>query len=226
MIGCRISEVNSHALGFTTPIMPSKRPTPTGGSSLESDLDAPESFSLAESKKSAKRKNEEIQKAHTAIKRQGKLKNQERDRTLKEQAKRRKERVNKEREDVIVDTPEARMERAMKEAREEGSEGGDSEGGEQDNFSGVGVEDEDMESGDDENEEVLAKKPSNHLPDHLFEVAFTSHNTQQAEASNSPIQTSRKPKEAALAPKKKKRKAQSKDMIIGYDCLPCDLCLL
>jgi hypothetical protein len=211
--------------------MPSR---PTGGSSSEADSDVPESFSLAESKKSAKRKNEEIQRAHTAIKRQGKLKNQERDRTLKEQAKRRpgKESVNKEREDVAVDTPEARMERAMMEAQEEGSGGGDSEGGEQDGFSGLGVEDEiaseeeDMESGessadgmDVEIEEIPAKKPK-HLPDHLFEVAFASQNAQLAEASNSPIPTSRKSKEAALSSKKKKRKEQFKDMVIGYDYFP------
>lgn len=220
----------SHALRLTTPKMPSR---PTGGSSSESDSDVPESFSLAESKKSAKRKNEEIQKAHRAIKRQGKLKNQERDRTLKEQAKRRKESVNKERNDAVVDTPGARMERAMKEAQEEGSGGGDSEGGEQDGFSGLGVEDEiasedeDMASGesssdgmDVENEEVLVKKPPKHLPDHLFEAAFTSQNARLAEASNSPIRTSRKSKEAALSSKKKKRKEQSKDMVIGYDYFP------
>lgn len=212
---------------------PSNRPGPPRGSSSESDSDAPESFSLAESKKSAKRKNEEIEKAHTAIKRQGKRKNQERDRTLKEQAKRRKESVNKESEDAAVDTPETRMERAMKEAQEEGSEGGDSEG-EKDGFSGLGVEGEDMESGesssdgmDDESEEILAKRPPKHLPDHLFEVAFASQNAQLAEASTSPVRTSRKSKEVALASKKKKRKAQSKDMVIGYDYLfSCDLCPL
>lgn len=205
--------------------MPSKRPSPTGDSSSESDSDSPESFSLVESKKSAKRKNEEIQKAHAAIKRQSKLKNQERDRVLKEQAKRRKERENPEGEDVAVDSPEARMARAMQEAQEEENEFEDSA---RSGSSGLAVggadEDEDMESGessvdgmDDEDDEVLVKKPPKHLPDHLFEVAFASQNAQLAESSNSTIETPNKSKQATLASKKKKRTSQSKDIIVGYD---------
>ncbi|KAF8345751.1 hypothetical protein F5887DRAFT_917124 [Amanita rubescens] len=203
--------------------MPRKRLRPTSDPSSDSD-NAPEAFTLAESKKSAKRKSGEIEKAHAAINRQSKLKNQERDRVLKEQAKRRKERVNAEGdEDGRVGSLEARMERAMKEAQDEESVVVDSEGEHHDGELAsdmdldVQAEDEDMEFGedgtdDDEEEEDLEKKSTKHLPDHLFEAAFASQNAQVEDASKSTTKSSSlKPKPS----KKKKRKTQSKDIVLG-----------
>jgi len=200
----------------TTFKMPRKRLRPTSDSSSDSD-DTPETFTLAESKKSAKRKSEEIEKAHAAINRQSKLKNQEKDRVLKEQAKRRKERENAQGdEDGRADALEARMERAMKEAQDEESLVVDSEE-ERDGFSDDEIEGElasDMEFGEDgtdEEEEDLEQKSTKHLPDHLFEAAFASQNVQLEDASNSTTKTSSKPKPS----KKKKRKTQSKDIVLG-----------
>ena len=201
----------------TTFKMPRKRLRPTSDSSSDSD-DTPETFTLAESKKSAKRKSEEIEKAHAAINRQSKLKNQEKDRVLKEQAKRRKERENAQGdEDGRADALEARMERAMKEAQDEESLVVDSEE-ERDGFSDDEIEGElssDMEFGEDgtdEEEEDLEQKSTKHLPDHLFEAAFASQNVQLEDASNSTTKTSSKPKPS----KKKKRKTQSKDIVLGW----------
>jgi hypothetical protein len=223
--------------------MPRKRLRPTSDSSSDSD-DAPEAFTLAESKKSAKRKSEEIEKAHAAINRQSKLKNQERDRVLKEQAKRRKEKGNAEGDGRgRVDALEARMERAMKEAQGEESVVADSEEEHHDGFLDDGIEgelasdmdpdvqaeDEDMEFGEDgsdeedeDEEEDPETKSTKHLPDHLFEAAFASQHAQLEETSKSTTKSSSlKPK----PPKKKKRKTQSKDIVLGcvsfHNLCPC-----
>ncbi|KAM6494872.1 hypothetical protein JOM56_009495 [Amanita muscaria] len=96
----------------------------TSASTSDTDSDAPETFTLAESKKSAKRKNDDVEKAHAAQRKKSKLKNQERDKLLKEQAEKRKEKVKGGEEPLSV---EARMERAMREAEEEASD--EEEGG-------------------------------------------------------------------------------------------------
>ncbi|PFH46927.1 hypothetical protein AMATHDRAFT_43268 [Amanita thiersii Skay4041] len=54
--------------------------------------DAPETYTLTESKHSAKRKNEDIGQAQAAVRKKAKLRNQQRDRVLKEQAAGRRER--------------------------------------------------------------------------------------------------------------------------------------
>ena len=188
----------------------------TSDSSSDSD-DAPETFTLAESKKSAKVRSGEIEKVHAAINRKSKLKNQKRDRVLKDLAKRRNEIENdKGDEDGRVGALEERMERAMKDAQDEENVVVDSEE-ERDNFSDdeiegelvdVEVEDEDMEFGTDEEEEDLDRKPTKHLPDHLFEAAFASQNAQLEESMT---KCSSKPKPS----RKKKRKTQSKDIVLG-----------
>ncbi|KIL62832.1 hypothetical protein M378DRAFT_199063 [Amanita muscaria Koide BX008] len=90
----------------------------TFASTSDTDSDVPETFTLAESKKSAKRKNVDVEKAHAAQRKKSKLKNQERDKLLKEQAEKRKERKGG--EDPL--SVEARMKRAMREAEEEASD--------------------------------------------------------------------------------------------------------
>jgi len=170
---------------------------PSHADSTSSDEeDAPESVSLIQSKLHVKQRDDVLKRVHAAEKKKKRMRNQERDRRLKEQAEGSKRRRREDAGDVNL---EARMERAMQEAEAEmGDDGDDDEGadfGEEEDgdFMGIdavsaessegdnpGEEDEDSEEGDEEmdtdEEEPPAKLKSNpnHLPDHLFTAAFSS----------------------------------------------------
>ncbi|KAG6916981.1 hypothetical protein DXG01_004410 [Tephrocybe rancida] len=196
-------------------------------SASSDEEDAPESVSLAQSKRNIKRSDDALHKAHAAEKEKKRLQNKERDRRLKEQAENSK-RKRKEEVESDVDL-QARMERAMQEAAEEMDEDGSSgEHGETDDedeeFKGIDV-DSDQYSGEDDNsvadldnddeemdsdEEPVTKSNPNHLPDHLFTSAFastTSKATSKRKVNQDP--PTRKPR------KRTRSQATQKDVLIG-----------
>ncbi|KAG6856811.1 hypothetical protein H0H87_000510 [Tephrocybe sp. NHM501043] len=195
-------------------------------SASSGDEDAPESVSLAQSKRNIKKHDDALKKAHAAEKAKKKLKNQERDRKLKEQAESSKRR----REEFEGDAElQARMERAMQEAVAEldGDDGsgkdGDATDEEDEEFKGIDVDsdeysgegsngfgDEDFDEEMDSDEGAVVKSNPNHLPDHLFATAF---------ASTTPKATSKRKANQDPPTRKARKRAQTsatpKDVLIG-----------
>ena len=192
------------------------------------DEDAPETISLAQSKKDIQKIDAELKKAEMAARKSKKSQNREMDRKLKERAD--MNRGGRQKGDDEVGGLEARMYRAMQEAQEEmdeesesgnvgdsGKDGDDKE--EEEDVSSLELE-QGSDDDDDEKEEaeILAPDPlkktykANHLPDELFTAAFASkaskskRKTKDIEEDNPPKQTSKKPK----------RSHTREDLIVGY----------
>ncbi|ESK88069.1 hypothetical protein Moror_10768 [Moniliophthora roreri MCA 2997] len=123
--------------------------------------DAPEIFTLSQSKKDIKKHDDAIRELETAEREKKRAKNRERDRKLKEQAANSQKRRRKdEEEDEEVNSAEARMLRAMQQAKDEEDEdseeemGMDSGGGEDESEEDEIEEDEEMNDvGDEEDSE-------------------------------------------------------------------------
>ncbi|RDB27407.1 hypothetical protein Hypma_004361 [Hypsizygus marmoreus] len=185
--------------------------------------DAPETLSLAQSKQHVKKQEDVLQQVQAAEKLKRKARNQERDRRLKEQA----ENSKRSRGDRDADL-QARMKRAMQEAEAEmGEDGSEDDDEDEDEFRGIdgssGAEEdkdesEEDESGSedesDEDEEMavpLRSKPNpNHLPDYLFEAAFSSQSTRSS--------LKRKAKDDVPTRKARRRtrsNASPKDVLMG-----------
>ena len=197
------------------------------------DEDAPETISLAQSKKDIQKLDAELKKAEMASRKSKKSRNREMDRKLKERAD--MNRDGKQKGDEVAGL-EARMYRAMQEAQEEMDEEGESgsvgdleEDGddkeEQEDVSSLegeqGEEEEEEEEEEDEVEEkaeILLPKPlkktynANHLPDELFTAAFASKASTSKrkvlddEEDNPPKKTTKKPK----------RSHTQRDLLVGY----------
>ena len=199
-------------------------------SHLESsdDEDAPETISLAQSKKDIQKLDAELKKAEMASRKSKKSRNREMDRKLKERAD--MNRVGKQKGDEVAGL-EARMYRAMQEAQEEMDEEGESgsvgdleEDGddkeEQEDVSSLeGEQGEEEEEDEDEETEILLPNPlkrkthnANHLPDELFTAAFASkastskRKVLDEEEDNPPKKTTKKPK----------RSHTQRDLLVGY----------
>lgn len=198
-----------------------------------SDSDVPESFSLAQAKKSAQTQDKVLKQAQADEKHRKKEKNRARDRGLKERAESRK--GGSAEEDVV-----SRMERAMLDAGEEDSgeedelemmiegadEDEDEDGSDEDSEESDEDEDKDMESAEESEEEeddMVSEESSeqeedltsstqnrNHLPEHLF--ASTSAST----AKQNELLASRK-KLAHRKEIKKRRphRTKPKDLVLG-----------
>ncbi|KAG6865212.1 hypothetical protein C0991_004413 [Blastosporella zonata] len=193
-------------------------------SASSGDEDAPESVSLAQSRRNIKKGDDALQKAHAAEKSKKKLQNQGRDRRLKEQAENSKRRRNEELEGEGDAELQARMERAMQEAAAEMDEDGDSGDADEDEFKGIDINSDEYSgegsegsgAGEDSDEEMKsddepgAKSNPNHLPDHLFATAFASTTTKAT--------SKRKANQDPPTRKTRKRtrsNATTKDVLIG-----------
>ncbi|KAG5351257.1 hypothetical protein C0989_007234 [Termitomyces sp. Mn162] len=195
-------------------------------SASSSEDDAPETVSLAQSKRSIKQGDDALQRAHAAEKIKKKLRNKEKDQRLKAQAENSKRKWEK-RNDSDANLL-ARMERAMQEATEEmdgdGDLGEDGHDGDEDGEEFKGLADDsgqgsdnldaDLEDDDeamDSDEETTPTTNPNHLPDHLFTSVFASTNTKAA--------SKRKTKEDPATRSKPRKRARSdaapKDVLIG-----------
>ncbi|KAI3603777.1 hypothetical protein WG66_006669 [Moniliophthora roreri] len=135
-------------------------PIHTELSSSDED-DAPEIFTLSQSKKDIKKHDDAIRELETAEREKKRAKNRERDRKLKEQAANSQKRRRKdEEEDEEVNSAEARMLRAMEQAKDEEDEdseeemGMDSRGGEDESEEDEIEEDEEDSEEDDEDDEA------------------------------------------------------------------------
>ena len=193
------------------------------------DEDAPETISLAQSKKDIQKLDAELKKAEMASRKSKKSRNREMDRKLKERAD--MNRGGKQKGDEVAGL-EARMYRAMQEAQEEMDEEGESgsagdleEDGddkeEQEDVSSLEGEqgEEEEEEEEDEETEILLPNPlkkkthnANHLPDELFTAAFASKASTSKrkvlddEEDNSPKKTTKKPKRSHI----------QRDLLVGY----------
>ena len=200
--------------------------------SSSDDEGAPETISLAQSKKEIQKLDAELQKAEIAARKSKKSQNREMDRKLKERADMNrggKQKGDDDDGDDEVGGLEARMNRAMQEAQEEMDDDGESGSvgdSEKDSDDKEEQEDvgslEDEQSSEEEEEEEKAetsnplkkiKYNANHLPDELFTAAFASKaSTSKRKApddnkeDNLPKQTSKKPK----------RSHTRRDLIVGY----------
>ena len=198
--------------------------------SSSDDEGAPETISLAQSKKEIQKLDAELKKAEIAARKSKKSQNREMDRKLKERADMNRGGKQKgDDDDDEVGGLEARMNRAMQEAQEEMDEDGESGSvGDSEKDSDDKEEQEDVssledEQGSEEDEEgeaeILPPNPlkikhnANHLPDELFTAAFASKaSTSKRKApddnkeDNPPKQTSKKPK----------RSHTRRDLIVGY----------
>jgi hypothetical protein len=185
------------------------------------DDDAPESFSLDQSKRSVREHDDRLKKYQHAAKQKKKNENRERDQRLKERAANGK----RKRKEAAGDDGDvgARMERAMREAEREVDEEEDEE-----RWQGFGMNDdedgseeeqpmdgsqsedvgEDMDKSEEsEDEGSSLRSDQAKLPDHLFTSALNSNSSRFSSSKPSPNDL--KP------PKKKRRKQTTKDLIIG-----------
>jgi hypothetical protein len=185
------------------------------------DEDAPESFSLQDSKRTVRRQAANLLQFEASEKEKQRARNRQRDKRLKEQAEIPKRR----RKDA-----QARMERAMLDAAKEEREGeGSSEHEAQDvdeDSSDGGSQDEDIEGGEDErmrsdddsDREDDTKRKTDYLPDHLFVSAFSKPTATSRTISQSSTQ-------AKLPRKGSKRRLRSaKDVVVGS--VPCTMSCL
>jgi hypothetical protein len=184
--------------------------------------DAPETISLAQSKKDIQKRDAELKKAEVATRKSKKSQNREMDRKLKERADmNRGGKKEKGPGDEVVAGLEARMYRAMQEAQEEmgesGSVGDSEEDGddkeEEEDVSGL----EDEEGSEEEEEEIPPPKKTfnaNHLPDELFAAAFAS----KASTSKRKAPDEEEDNPSKRTPKMTKRSHTHtrKDLIVGY----------
>ena len=228
--------------------MPVQVPSPppanaatTGGD--DSDSDAPETFTLTQSKKHSQQHNAAIQRVHAAQNEKKRLQNQQRDRRLKEQA----ENVKKKRraEEMVEEVElQARMERAMQEAVDE-EEDEDQSTDDDEEFMGIGgdssgVDEDDVGDDMDEEEErdddyeafsedesmetspcvtppsTRPRRNPKHLPDHLFTAAFS----QAEKAKSYPKVTSKRNatddgRSSRSTQKRAWSNAKPKDILIG-----------
>lgn len=211
---------------------------PYTAESISSDEeDAPESFSLAQSKRTIKQQDQHLRSFEAAEKEKKKEKNRERDRKLKERSavtKKASSRETKVDQDHEMNV-ETRMERAMRDARDEmneledgsdleglgmGSDDEDEEGDESDEDEDEemeSAEEDDSEEGDSEENQApptVSKPNPNHIPDHLFASAFTS------QASSLKNRLGPQISESDSAPQKSRKRTRSsrtpKDLIVGY----------
>jgi len=171
------------------------------------DEGAPETISLAQSKKDIQKLDAQLKKAEIAERQSKRRENRELDRKLKERADMNRDGKKKAGE---VDELEARMQRAMQEAQEEMDEEGESGSGGGDSYS-------DSENSDSEVAEILPQKSKkktynpDHLPDELFTAAFAS----QASASKRKAPEDEEDKPLKQTLKKQKRSHTQKDLIVG-----------
>jgi hypothetical protein len=192
-------------------------------STSSDEEDAPESFSLVQSKRTIQEQDGRMNKIQTAAKQKKKEENRERDKKLKERAngKGKGKEVTEDKGDAG-----ARMERAMREAEEEMDADDNDEADSEVQDLGLGEEDEESSSEDEEpvdigdremdedenaescdDEDILAT--DHKLPDHLFSSIATSKSFPSPSL-----------KRLSVAPKPQKsrskgRKRTAKDLIIG-----------
>jgi hypothetical protein len=198
-------------------------------SASSGEEDAPESFSLVQSKRSVQEHDSHLKKIQTAAKQKKKEENRERDKKLNEQSKNGKgkgkgKEVTEDEGDAV-----ARMERAMREAEEEldsdaqdeevqGSVLGEGEDSSEDEEN-IDGEDREMDEDEDEDEDMESSNDGDilttdhKLPDHLFSFA--------ANTKPSPSSTSKHLPPARKAQKQRSngRKRTAKDLIIGQALL-------
>jgi hypothetical protein len=193
-------------------------------SSSSDEGDAPESFSLVQSKRAIRGQDNIRQKVRAAENQKKKDANRERDRKLKERSAIRKGKSVA----GLDDDAEARMERAMQEAQEEMDESGNDDGVSDEEFTGFGMDkdesasasDEEESGGDDDGNMPAwdgTSSPADRsvsadmkLPDHLF--------TSVAAAKSLPIPKSQSRTAADDSSHRKKRiKTQqtANDIVIG-----------
>lgn len=204
---------------------------PLYASASSDDEEAPESFSLAQSKRDVQQHVDTLKQFQANEKEKKRVRNRERDRRLKERAE-----SNKRRRREVSDGLEARMKKAMEEEAEvdvnEGDDHRQGEDGEesQDNIianagdkqgsgeSDVGEDSGSEHDGEETDEELHPNNPPtmpnpNHLPDHLFTAAFTAH----AAKSNTSL-AKRKADEENPKHRSKKRTRHNntpKDVVVG-----------
>jgi len=216
--------------------MISRRTKPDGAESAsDTDSDAPEAVSLSQSKKHSKIHEAAIQQAQAAQKEKTRLRNQKRDKKLKDQAAHSKKKL-KEKDAEEDPQLHARMERALREAVDEaeGTESNDSDDDDETfpDFeaasSPVSGDEDDDDNGDEMDAEPTSTQPPSpaqpkrnpkHLPDYLFTSAFAA----QAEKAKSLSKSSSKRKatddEDLTQTSQKRKRARStavpKDVLIG-----------
>ena len=187
------------------------------------DEDAPESFSLQDSKRTIKRQAANLLHFEASEREKKRARNRERDKRLKEQAKIPKRRLK---------DAEARMDQAMRDAEEyEHGEGEEHSSAASENERMKGQSDssdgdaeaesirEDQgehvysDQTDSEREDEKTRNPD-HLPDHLFVSAFSKPTTTDKSISKSSkqIHQTTDPRRRS-----KKHSRSAKDIIVGYD---------
>lgn len=193
---------------------------PTHSDSIASDEgEAPESFSLAQSRQHSKKQEDLLRQIQAAEKEKKRTRNREQDRRLKEQAENRKK---KRRAGASNADVEERMEIAMQEVEAEMSNGMDDSSEE---FTGINIgsntesekesgDEDDLEKSSDEEPWTASKTNPNHLPDYLFTSAFSSH-------AGKPLATQQAKKNEQRRPTRKRVRStpQPKDLLIGYAIL-------
>ena len=185
-----------------------------------SDDDAPEAVTLTQSKTAARERSKAITQHHAELNEKKREKNRRRDQQLKEQAKDRKpSRTGKDESDEDEGSDDgadaaaiARMEKAMREAEKESDEEGDldEDEDEDEDEKMLGEDDEDDSSEASEDEVVFPSNP-NHLPDHFFTSAFAS-------SSRPSKADAKKDADKSAGKKEKKRrrpKSGAKDIVLG-----------
>lgn len=208
--------------------------------SSSDDEDAPEAFSLAQSKRNVKTQDDLLKQFQARERERQKERNRKKDRQLKERASKRKDTT---RSAEVEDGMQARMERAMRNAEEEATDE-DEGGSESESFEGSegetssegsgsnmeGYEDEEdsvMHSDDDESHAHLdvtsesganaktsqanTKRNPQHLPDHLFTSAFTPQ-TQPSLLKRESLSSPPRKNSA----RKRTHRTHAKDLIVGY----------
>lgn len=208
--------------------------------SSSEDEDAPEAFSLAQSKQYAETQDDALKKFQAKEKQRQKDRNRERDRKLKERAEKTKNTKKLEERDDV----QARMERSMQNAEEEmddegevqhGSDGEDDIEGSENDMSTEESEYEGMELSADKEDHAIQsdhesegesdgggfvtkqlqanpRRNPQHLPDHLFASAFTPKTHPSTSKTQSLASTSRRIDNV----RRQKHKVRGKDLIVGY----------